>query len=139
VVFDTSTLVSAALRVGSVPYQALRLALSACTLYASEEMLGELETVLGRDKFDSYLDRESRRAFAALIRRNVQFFVVEEADLALAQPPYRDPRDTKFLAVALVAEADALVSSDDDLLVLHPWRGIDILTPLQFVAASGAK
>jgi uncharacterized protein len=136
VVFDTSTLVSAALRVGSVPHQALQQALSACTLCASEETLGELETVLGRDKFDAYLDRESRRTFAALIRRNAQIFVVEEADLALAQPPCRDPRDTQFLAVALVAEADALVSSDDDLLVLHPWREIDILTPLQFVTAS---
>jgi putative PIN family toxin of toxin-antitoxin system len=134
VVFDTSTLVSAALRVGSVPHQALQQALSTCTLCASEETLGELETVLGRDKFDAYLDRESRRAFAALIRRNAQIFVVEESDLALAQPPCRDPRDMQFLAVAQVAEADALVSSDDDLLVLHPWREIDILTPLQFVA-----
>jgi hypothetical protein len=30
------------------------------------------------------------------------------------------------------AEADAVVSSDEDLLVLHPWRGIAIVTPAEF-------
>jgi len=35
-------------------------------------------------------------------------------------PPCRDPKDDQFLVLARVAEADALVSSDEDLLVLHP-------------------
>jgi predicted nucleic acid-binding protein len=33
----------------------------------------------------------------------------------------------------LAAEADVLVSSDKDLLVLHPWRGIRIVTPAEFL------
>jgi predicted nucleic acid-binding protein len=32
----------------------------------------------------------------------------------------------------LAADADALVSSDGDLLVLDPWHGIPIMTPAQF-------
>ena len=38
--------------------------------------------------------------------------------------PFRDPRDNKFLALAVVASADLIVDSDDDLLSLSPYQGI---------------
>lgn len=139
VVLDTSTLVSAALRIGSVPHQALLKALGSCDVCASAETLAELEHVLARKKFDRYLDRESRLSFLALMRRHVHLYVVQNADVEAVLPPCRDPNDTKFLALALAAEADALVSSDQDLLVLHPWRGIPILTPGQFLAAESSR
>jgi len=132
VVLDTSTLVSAALRIDSVPHQTLLKALGSCDVYASVETLAELERVLDHRKFDRYLDRESRRAFVSLIHGNARLFAVQEG--AAVQPPCRDPGDKKFLALALVAEADALVSSDEDLLVLHPWRGIPIMTPAEYLA-----
>jgi len=135
VVLDTSTLVSAALRIGSVPHQALLKALGSCDLCASVETLAELERVLDRDKFDRYLDRESRLSFVALMRRHAHLFAVENADTEAVLPPCRDPKDTQFLALVLAAEADALVSSDEDLLVLHPWHAIPIMTPAEFLAA----
>ncbi|MEJ0017307.1 MAG: putative toxin-antitoxin system toxin component, PIN family [Acetobacteraceae bacterium] len=46
----------------------------------------------------------------------------------------RDPRDDKYLELALAASASVLVSSDQDLLVLHPWRGISILRPADYLA-----
>jgi uncharacterized protein len=134
VVLDTSTLVSAALRIGSVPYQTLLEALGAWDVCASAETLAELEQVLGREKFDRYLDRASRREFVALIRRNVHLFAVQNADLMAVDPPCRDSRDNQFLALALAAEADVMVSSDEDLLVLHPWRGMPIVTPAEFLS-----
>lgn len=134
VVLDTSTLVSAALRVGSVPYQTLLEALGAWDVCASAETLAELEQVLGREKFDRYLDRASRHEFVALIRRNVHLFAVQNADLMAVDPPCRDPRDNQFLALALAAEADVVVSSDEDLLMLHPWRGIPVVTPAEFLS-----
>jgi predicted nucleic acid-binding protein len=70
VVLDTSTLVNAALRIESVPYQALVKALSTCELCASRETLTELEKVTKRKKFDKYLDRDSRQSFVGLIRRH---------------------------------------------------------------------
>jgi putative PIN family toxin of toxin-antitoxin system len=133
VVFDTSTLVSAALRVGSIPHVALAKALGSCVLCASPETLAELDRVLKRKKFDRYLDQESRRAFVTLIRRNIQLFAVEDADVLAMLPVCRDDEDNKFLALALVAEADVLVSSDEDLLVMHPWRGVPIVTPAGFL------
>jgi putative PIN family toxin of toxin-antitoxin system len=134
VILDTSTLVSAALRVGSVPDQALLKALHTCEVCASVETLDELAQVMDRKKFDRYLDKESRRAFVALLRRHLHLFAVQPADLAAVDPPCRDPTDDKFLALALASEADALVSSDEDLLVLHPWHGIPIMTPAEFLA-----
>lgn len=133
VVLDTSTLVSAALRRGSLPEQALSKALASSELCASTETLNELATVLGREKFDRYLDRESRENFVALIRRHARLFAVQLSDLAAVEPRCRDAQDDKFLALLLAAEADVLVSSDEDLLVLHPWRGIPVPTPEAFL------
>ena len=134
VVVDTSTLVSAALRIGSVPHQALLKALGACELCVSSATLNELEKVLRRDKFDRYLDAQTRLSFVALIRQHAHLFDVQEADELSVQPACRDPKGNKFLALALVCEADAIISSDNDLLVLNPWRSIPILTPAGFVS-----
>jgi len=137
VVFDTSTLVSAALRTGSLPYRALMQALAAWELCASLEALAELDRVVRRRKFARYLDSESRLAFAALVRRNARIFDVPEACVLEVDPWCRDAMDNKFLALARIAEADAIVSSDEDMLVLHPWNRIPIVGPADFVAGLG--
>ena len=46
----------------------------------------------------------------------------------------RDPDDDAILACALEAQAQAVITGDRDLLVLHPFRGIAILTPAEFLA-----
>ena len=138
VVLDTSTLVSAALRIGSVPHQALLKALGSCELCASSATLNELEQVLMRDKFDRYLDAKTRLSFVALMRQHSRLFGVLEADERSVQPPCRDPKDNKFLALALLCEADAIISSDNDLFALNPWRSIPILTPAAYCRAPGA-
>jgi predicted nucleic acid-binding protein len=57
-----------------------------------------------------------------------------EAASAALDPPCRDASDNFILTLALACRADAIVSSDQDLLVLNPWNGIPILTPAQFLA-----
>jgi putative PIN family toxin of toxin-antitoxin system len=134
VVLDTSVLVSAALRIGSTPYRALQQALATCDLCASADTLGELERVLGRKKFELYLHSDARNDFVKLIRRHAHLFAVSSTDLAVVEPPCRDPNDNQFLALAQVSQADMLVSSDDDLLVLNPWHSIAIVTPADFLS-----
>jgi putative PIN family toxin of toxin-antitoxin system len=134
VILDTSVLVSAALRPGSSPHRALLQALATCDLCASAETLAELERVLGRRKLDRYLERELRREFAALIRRHAQLFAVSAAELAAVKPACRDTQDNQFLALARVSQADLIVSGDEDLLVLHPWCGLAIVTPAGFLS-----
>lgn len=133
VVFDTSTLVSAALRVGSVPHQALRQAISVGELVVSADTLSELDRVLQRPKFDRYQLPEVRIAFVGVLRSVATQVDVSAADLANVAPACRDPKDNPFLALVLAGKADALISSDADLLSLHPWRGVHVVTPAAYL------
>jgi putative PIN family toxin of toxin-antitoxin system len=45
----------------------------------------------------------------------------------------RDPKDDKFLEVALNGKAAVTLSGDSDLLALHPWQGIPILSPAEYL------
>lgn len=133
VILDTRTLVSAALRAGSIPEQALAKTLRSCELCASEETLHEWAAVLERNKFDRYLDLELRRSFVTLIRNSAQLFAVQEADRLAVKPACRDPKNNLFLALAVACEAEVLVSSDEDLLVLDPWNRVRIVTAREFL------
>ncbi len=42
-------------------------------------------------------------------------------------------RGTKYLELAIAASATSIISGDKDLLVLNPWRGIDVLSPGAFL------
>ncbi|MEO9189015.1 MAG: putative toxin-antitoxin system toxin component, PIN family [Acetobacteraceae bacterium] len=46
----------------------------------------------------------------------------------------RDAKDNKYLELAPAAGATLIVSSDNDLLTLSPWRGIPILRPAEYLA-----
>ena len=138
VVFDTSTLVGAALKPGSVQHRAFLQALARCDACASAHTWLELEQVMQRDRFDLYLRREARLDFVALLRQSMRFFPVTQADEDALQPHCRDRKDDKFLALAQVCHADAVVSSNRDLLMLDPWRGIPVLTPAAFLSLNNA-
>ena len=134
IVFDTSTLVSAALRLDSVPHRAFAHVLFAAEVCASLGTLAELEKVLRRPKFDRYQSQAVRLEFAAILRRHVSLFAVTDAQVLNVNPSCRDPKDNQFLALAAACDADVLVSSDADLLVLHPWNGVPVLTPAALLA-----
>jgi uncharacterized protein len=132
IVIDTSTLIGALLKPQSLPRQAFNHALATGTLCVSPATLAELESVLLRDKFDRYLDRESRLGFLQLYHAATAHFPVTLDEENSLTPPCRDSRDNKFLALALHCSANLLISSDDDLLVLHPWQNISIVTPAHY-------
>ncbi|MGH8609458.1 MAG: putative toxin-antitoxin system toxin component, PIN family [Gammaproteobacteria bacterium] len=47
--------------------------------------------------------------------------------------PSCDVRDDKFLELAVAGQAMCIITGDSDLLDLHPFRGIPIVTPAQFI------
>ena len=57
----------------------------------------------------------------------------------LAAPICRDPDDDWVLATALAGKARAIVTGDDDLLVLRRHRGIRILSPRKFLKSAAKK
>jgi uncharacterized protein len=98
------------------------------TLLASRDLLLELETRLARPKFEKYADENRRKAFVAdLALAAVQ---VETSGTLRA---CRDHDDDKLLEIAVSGSADCIVTGDQDLLVLDPFRGIRILTPAAFL------
>jgi putative PIN family toxin of toxin-antitoxin system len=127
-VVDTNVLVSRLLFRQSVAAEALRLAMSRSQLIVSSETLLELEDVLSRPKFDLYLTPADRMQFFHRLR-HATVYIDKVAEVSAC----RDPKDDKFLALALAGHASLILSGDQDLLVLHPFRGINILTPRHYL------
>jgi uncharacterized protein len=100
--------------------QALRLKASCI----SEDTTRELAEVLFRPKFDRYSGRKERDDFF-----NQLVAVAEFIPIVQVVRECRDPRDDKFLEVALNGRADVIVTGDGDLLAMNPWRGIAIVSP----------
>ena len=125
-VLDTNVIISAALSAQGTPAQLLRRVLQDHRLVFSQPTFDELHTRLYRPKFDRYLTLELRQRL--LHDFNASAHWVELA----AHPAYcRDPDDDKFIATALQAQADALVSGDNDLLEAPAVPGLRVLTPAQ--------
>jgi len=43
-------------------------------------------------------------------------------------------KDDKFLSLAISAKAKSIITGDNDLLILNPFKNIPILTPSEFLA-----
>lgn len=123
-VFDTNVVVSALLFEESTPARAFFAALYAGEILVSTDAIAELNDVLGREKFARYVSEEERARFLQSLLREARLVEIREKIQAC-----RDPKDDKFLELAVNGEADCIVSGDGDLLSLDPFRGISILNP----------
>ena len=131
-VFDTNAIFSAVLLQQSVSRRAFDRALDEGEILVSVETIDELNRVLGRDKFARYVTEQERLEFLAILLREARLI---EVDVHIGA--CRDPKDNKFLELAVSGDAKCIVSGDQDLLVLHPFRGIAILTPSSFIKQYG--
>lgn len=127
-VIDTNTFISAVLLPQSVARQAVDKAVRHGEVLVSEATMLEVMQVITRPKFDRYLPEESRRLVLSLLLRRTTLILV-----TVQITDCRDPKDNKFLEVAVAGKADAIISGDKDLLALHPYRRIPIFTPGDFV------
>jgi putative PIN family toxin of toxin-antitoxin system len=127
-VFDTNVLISAALLPQSASARALVLALERFELCLSEPTWTELQQVIARPKFARYLSDEARHQFLQRLISVSRFAVTQSVVKDCA-----DPKDNPFLELALDVQARCVVSGDQHLLALEPWRGITICTPSQFL------
>ena len=127
-VFDTNTFISAALIEGSVNDLALDKAFKTGKVIVSEATFAELTEVLFRKKFDKYLTDERRLQILQKLERDT---VICEVNITLSD--CSDPKDNKFLELAVAANAFCIVTGDKDLLVMHPFRNIAILSSADFL------
>lgn len=128
VVFDASSIVGALLKADSVPERALLLARSHETICLSPAVEAEIREVFSRPRFARHLSGGRGDSILSLLSMAATSVMPTEA-----VTDCRDAKDNKYLELALAAGAQTIVSSDDDLLVLDPWRGIRIVTPAEYV------
>jgi len=131
-VFDTNTVVSGLLFEQSKPGRALLRAFQHGEILLSQSTLEELADVVMRRKFDRYVTSSEREEFLeAFVDRAT--WVEPNEGIRLC----RDPKDDKFLELAIGGNADFVISGDGDLLSLHSFRGISIMTAAEFLTALG--
>ena len=124
-VLDTNVLLSALLfPAGSLSWLRHAWQSEAVRPLASRDTTAELFRVLAYPKFR--LNDDEREDLLADYLPWCETVAVSKAPPV---PSCRDPFDRPFLDLALVAQADALVTGDDDLLVLADEFPVPILTP----------
>ena len=128
IVLDTNILISGLLFRNSKPQAVFDYVTQREVLLLSQEIYTEISQVLRRPKFDKYLSLEKRLAFLMLLLTKVEMITVTEKVFAC-----RDPKDNQFLELAVSGNASFLVTGDQDLLVLNPFRNVPIITVNQFL------
>ncbi|MBX3029974.1 MAG: putative toxin-antitoxin system toxin component, PIN family [Chloroflexi bacterium] len=128
VVLDTNVFLSGLFSSTSTPARAVERAVREDRILVSTETLRELAEQLLSPKFDRYVPSERRLALLDRLAPNLE--VVEIVQQVRAS---RDPKDDAFLEVAVNGSADLIVTGDRDLIALHPFRGIDIVRPADYL------
>jgi uncharacterized protein len=127
-VIDANVIVSAVLSAQGRARQAFDLAIAAMVVLMSDEVFTEISEVLLRPKFDRYSNRTKREAFLDELLAIVKFVEITEKINEC-----RDMKDDKYLELAVNGKADLILTGDDDLLVLHPFRQIPIVRVQTFL------
>ena len=127
-VFDTNVIISSLLFEGSKPDLAVRYALQNGNILFSLALIEEIDEVLSRAKFRKYITDDEREEFLdSFVDRGILIEVVDVVREC------RDPKDDKILELSLSGKADLVISGDKDLLVLSPFRSIQIQSVDQFL------
>jgi len=130
IVLDSNVVLSAALFKRSIPRQAVDKALREGSVLMSTAVIAELQDLFGRSKkFDKYLSLSARTKFLNDLLESVKIIeIIETINVC------RDPKDNKFLELAINGKADYIITGDQDLLILNPFQTIRILTAQQFLS-----
>ncbi|MGK7953390.1 MAG: putative toxin-antitoxin system toxin component, PIN family [Xenococcaceae cyanobacterium] len=128
-ILDANVIISALLFKKSLPRQALDKARKQGIVLMSQSIWSEISEVVARPKFDKYISSQERQLFLLVFEQAVRFVDIKETINAC-----RDPKDDKYLELAVNGKAECIVTGDRDLLVLHPFREIPIITVAQFIS-----
>lgn len=125
-VLDTNVVVSA-LFWGGVPRRLLDLGRDGrVSLFTSSVLLDELADVLAREKFAALLASQEITPNFLMQRYGMLATLIKPQAI---ERTVRDADDDAVIATALAAQADIIVTGDNDMLVLHPYKAVQILGP----------
>ena len=129
IVIDTNVLISAGLLPNSKTAHSLTLAFDHFVLAQNQLTWAELQEKIILSKFDKYFGVDGRLRLMARLTQNIEFI-----DAQAIVTDCRDPKDNKFLALAIDAGAKTIITGDKDLLVMNPYQGRTICTPAEFLS-----
>lgn len=124
-VLDTTTIVSAFFWEGNEAELFRRIEIGKANLYISSEILKEIEEVIKRPKFSAVM-KEAQLTPDQIMQKIVSLsylVLTAKTDVNVC----RDKKDNKFLECAETAQADYIVSGDEDLLSLKEYKRIPIV------------
>jgi putative PIN family toxin of toxin-antitoxin system len=124
---DTNIFISAALKEQSLPSIALYQVAQGCVLLKSTATEAQFLEVIARPYIAPVIRSETRAWLTQLVT-SAELVIITERVAAC-----RDPTDDKFLELDVSGYADLILTGDNDLLVLNPFRGIPIVAPGTFV------
>jgi putative PIN family toxin of toxin-antitoxin system len=133
IVVDTNIFISAALKEESLPGIAVRTAVERGRLLKSALTERELFATLARPRLAPLIPPRFRDWLNELPAAAELVAIAERITAC------RDPKDDKFLELAVNGHADLIVSGDADLLALNPFREISIVTPAAFLQSARDK
>ncbi len=114
IVIDTNVLLSAALSPNGTARKALDKVYKEFKIAQSDETYQELNTRIYKPKFDKYISDEDRQDFLDIVKKYSQFIEIKSQINTC-----RDPDDNKLLELAKDANAEFLITGDQDLLSLN--------------------
>ena len=125
-VVDTNVLISAALTKGA-PFRVVERLIKNNALIFSKETISELSSRITQSKFDKYVSAEDREAYVNNLILSADLVIIDNLIQGC-----RDRGDDKFLETAVKGDAQFIISSGRDLLAMHRFEGIDIVTVQEF-------
>ena len=128
-VIDTNTLISAFLLPNSTSRKAIDKALSNGIIAISKDTINEFTDTFIRSKFDKYISLELRLEIIEEFK-----FLAKLVEPNIVITACRDPKDNKFLELAVSSKAKYIITGDEDLLVLNPFENISIISSSAFLS-----
>ena len=120
---------SASILPNSLVRHALNKATRLGSIITSQKVFEEYTQVLFRDKFDKYfISVDERFEIFNLVETKMLFFLPTETFTDC-----RDHKDNNFLELAIAAQASCIITGDNNLVVLHPFRNIPILNAVNIL------
>lgn len=107
IVIDTNVLISAGLLPNSRAAQSLTAAFDHFVLAQNQMTWSELQEKISLLKFDKYFGIDGRLKLMARLTQNIEF-----VDVQAIVTDCRDPRDNKFLALAINAHSRTIVTGE---------------------------
>jgi putative PIN family toxin of toxin-antitoxin system len=97
-------------------------------LLVSEDTIAELFNVLCRDRFRKYIPLDQSIDYVEWYAGLSEQIIVTEHVAAC-----RDPKDDKFLSLAVSGKADCIIAGDNDLLDMVKFNGVPVYRPAEFI------